>query len=419
MSVVAEPPVQTDFGMPARGQSEIFKAVAQKNNEQTRQASEPVSQPTVPKEPVAPVEKVDPVAPVVPEVKSTNPLEELTKAPVKVEPTGHEKDLEDFDKTLPEAYEGMQSQAKKGWEALRSSAKNAKREALEAKRAQEEYKQKLEELQKAPPATQHAPDEVERIKQENEFFKKKNAVWALERDPKFQEAVLSPLDKAGQALGSLMESYKINAGELDKAFSLADRTARNKAFSEIITDKEMNPLDIKDFQDAVTTVMDLSFKRDEAYGNAQKMNEAAEALAKQDREKKQQMSKQEIEGEESKMWDRISKNAPVVKDILGNSATATEVRSLVKSYLSGDQPPEMKVYAAYASYLLPKMKDLVESKDTEIASLKQALKDKVDGDATVGTHRAAAPAADNKQLDTKPGSAIGAAVSQWKNKFGN
>lgn len=423
-----EPPAQTadlSVGGSKKGDSALFKAVI------ANQAQRPSEPAATPPSPTPEAKKAIPEVVVTPakeekkeqqaEAPIVNPLDLLK------EPEGEKKEVSQltdtdaelaaFEKELPVAYEGMGAKPKESWDKMRESSKRAKSEAITAKREAESLKAEIAKLREVP-VTPMAPEEFESIKRENMTLKQKNAVWALETDPKFVQGVLRPLDEAGAALGSLMDTYKISTSELDKAFSEKDRSARNKAFSEIILEKEMNPLDVEDFKKAVQTVTDLSFKRDEGYANATKLNEAAALLAKEEQVKTQEMTKAQISEEEGKVWDKISKNAPVIKDILGDSKVSSDVRAKVKEFLSTDQTHEMKVFAAYASYLLPHIPGLVKAKDTEIASLKQALKDKLDGDATTGSgHKPSTPPA-QETGDYKPGSAVGAAVDTWRRATG-
>lgn len=423
---LAEPPAapQTDFGMPPRGQSELFKAVEKKEADKLRPLSppseDPVTQPRAREEAKNGIPEV-PVVPVKVEAPSSDPLDLLrdTKPAEKVsQPTDTElaaKEAE-WDKELPATPEIKTTASKESWDKMRNSYKSAKREAELARREIQAAKDEVEKLKKAPLAPV-AQEEIEQIKQENLSLKQKNAIWALETDPKFQNEILAPLDHASMALGSLMDTYKITQTELDQAFSQKDRTARNKAFNEIITDREMNSFDVEDFKKAIQTVTDLSYKRDEGYNKAAQLNEANQLIAKQEQDKAKQMSQQQIDTEEGKVWDKISKNAPIIKDVLADTTISKAVREKVKEFLSTEQSPEMKVFAGYASYLLPHMKSEVEKRDTEIASLKEALKNHVGGDAPAGAGHAPSERRETT-VDTKPGSAIGAAVAEWKNKFG-
>lgn len=423
---LAEPPVtqQTDFGMPPRGQSDIFRAVEKKEADKRVPLSPPseasVTQPSPPavQKNGTPEVPLTPTKPVAPSADPLDLLKDKQDAKPVSQPTDADLDakMAEWDKELPATPEIKTQASRESWDKMRTSYKTSKKEAELARREAQAAKDEIEQLKKAPLAPV-AQEEIESIKKENLSLKQKNAIWALETDPKFQNEILAPLDQASMALGSLMDTYKITQTDLDSAFSQKDRSARNKAFNEIITDKEMNSFDVEDFKKAIQTVTDLSYKRDEGYQKAAQLNEANQLIAKQEQDKAKQMTQQQIDSEEGKVWDKISKNAPIIKDVLADTSVSKAVREKVKEFLSTEQSPEMKVFAGYASYLLPHMKSLVETKDAEIASLKQALKSHVDGDAPAG----AGHAPSEKKVttvDTKPGAAVGAAVAEWKSKFG-
>lgn len=423
---LVEPPVtqQTDFGMPPRGQSDIFRAVEKKEADKRVPLSPPseasVTQPSAPSVAKNGTPEVT-VTPTKPGAPSANPLDLLEdKQDAKPVSQLTDADLDakmaEWDKELPTTPEIKTQASRESWDKMRTSYKTAKKEAELARREAQAAKDEAEQLKKAPLAPV-AQEEIESIKKENLSLKQKNAIWALETDPKFQNEILAPLDQASMALGSLMDTYKITQTDPDSAFSQKDRSARNKAFNEIITDKEMNSFDVEDFKKAIQTVTDLSYKRDEGYQKAAQLNEANQLIAKQEQDKAKQMTQQQIEKEEGDVWGKLSKGDPVITEILSDPILATSTRNRVKEFLAQEQTPQMKVLSAYTSFLSLNLVQRVKDRDAEIASLKQALKSHVDGDASAG----AGHAPSEKKVttvDTKPGAAVGAAVAEWKSKFG-
>lgn len=437
---VAEPPVVKSVANSPRGSSDLFKAV-QANEDKQRGYSPPAPPEPPPVAPVPPVVEKSVPAPVstppvspkpasqapagvaTPEVPPVNPLD-LLKEPEGVKPVAPAEDAElaakmaEWEKELPTAPEIKTPSNKDAWDKMRESYKTSKKEALSATREKEALTARIAELEKAPPVAAVAPEEIESLRKENLTLKQKNAVWALETNEDFVTKVLQPLDGASSALGSLMETYKITATDLDKAFSEQDRVKRNKLFSDIITDSGMNPLDTDDFRKAIQTVTDLSYKRDEGYANAVKLNEAAAAQMEQQKSQKAEMSKKQIEEEEGKIWEKISKNAPVIKDILADAKVSTDIRAKVKEYLGEEQTHEMKVFSAYASYILPHIPGMVKGLKGEIESLKEALKKAVGGEALAGGGHAPSKAPNSEPTNFKPGQAVRAAMEDRERVLG-
>lgn len=435
MSAVAELPEIKSVASSARGTSELFKAV--QANEDAKRGYRPPDAPaaisgpptTPPVEPVKPVVAPTPPEPAKPAVgqptetlKVDNPLD-LLKEPEVAKPAVPAEDAElaakmaEWEKELPTTPEIKTPSNKEAWDKMRESYKTSKKEALAAQREKDALQAEIAKL-KETPVVAVAPEEVETLKRENMTLKQKNAVWALETNEDFVTKVLQPLDGAQNALGSLMDTYKITAPDLDKAFMEQDRVKRNKLFSDIITESGMNPLDTDDFRKAIQTVTDLSYKRDEGYSNALKLNEAAKSQEEQQKAQKAEMSKKQIEEEEGKIWEKISKNAPVIKDILADAKVSTDIRAKVKEYLGEDQSHEMKVFSAYASYILPHVPGLVKNLKEEIESLKEALKKAVGGESSAGGGHPPSKAPGKEPETFKPGQAVGQAMRDWERATG-
>lgn len=401
-----DPGVMTSPGQ--QGMSGIFKAVEALKHT-----------PVAPVAPETPA-KAAPVVPETPALESKpsahSPLDMLQSTEVKPEVSSDDPELTEFEKTLPEADAGMKEPARKGWDALKDSAKRAKKEALEAKKERERLQVEYDEFKKKVPEPT-VPEDYQKYKQEATELKQKNAIWALETDEKFKKGVLEPLQTAEYALGGLMQTYKIDATTLEKAFGEKDRSARNRAFAEIITGSEMNPLDVEDFKSAIQTIQDLHFKREEGYQNATKLNEASEARTKEENQKKQRATQREIDDQDNSIFDKLSKNAEVVKDILKDTTFANDVRSKVKDFLSKEQPLEMKVFSAYASYLVPKLRDEIKAVKAELAKTKASLSERTKSDAPIGGGGTpiSKPAPEKPY---KPGEAIGVAMADYERSRG-
>lgn len=401
-------PAETGVTGP-QGQSGLFKAM------ESLKASKLT--PTPPTPPV--VTPPEPTPTSSSQKPSGSPLEMLQSTEPTPPPESHSDDpeLSEFEKTLPAPYEGMKENAKKGWDALKESAKKAKRDALENRKERDRLTAEYEEFKKKAPVSQ-APEDYEELKQTAEQLKLKNAVWALETDKKFRKGVLEPLSSAESMLGGLVGSYKISIEELDKAFAETDRAKANRLFSEIITNKEMNPLDQEDFKTAVKTIQDLHFKREQAYQNASTLNEASQNRVKEEEQKRKVESQREIDDQDNSVFDRLSKNAPVVKDILKDTPVSSDIRTRVKEYLSNEQPTEMRVFAAYASFLLPKLKDKVVELQAELSKTKESLTQRIRSDAPVGGGGTVQATSKEETKVYKPGQAIGQAMADYERSRG-
>lgn len=403
---MSEPVIPTPQAPVTRDDFDIMRATQEHINQK---ASTPPPAPTEPVEQFTiPQVEDKPTTPV-----SKNPLESLLSKPeAKPSVPGDDHDVEEFEKSLPQPYEGMAPKTRESWDKMRESMKQTKKEALQAKREREDFAKQIEELKKNPVST---VDDVEfkRIKEERETLLKKNAVWELELDPKFQANIETPLNAAYQSLDALVDTFKLDPAKVDAAFRAKPGPERNKALNEIVEEANMTPFDIEDFKKATGSIIDLAFKKQQAYQNATTLNEAATQRVKEEASKKQQVSQKQLDEADSKFWDKLTKDVRVVKDILKDTSYANELRDMVKSHRSSEPDPEVRMLADYAPYLLPKVVELVEARDAEIANLKNTIKTRIGSDAPAGGgHPAVAkPAAEEKLA---PGEDIGRAFSAWR-----
>lgn len=407
MSEPTTPQVPSNPTPAARDDFDLLRATQAHIDQKNTVATPPPA--TVPD----PVVKTDlPAAP--PSGPARNPLDALKVQQDNTQtPTSDvgDKEIEEFEKTLPQPYDGMAPKTRESWDKMRESMKQTKKEALEAKRAKADYEKQLDDLKKSQTTVDDT--EFKKTKEERDTLLKKNAIWELELDQKFQQNVEQPLNQAYESLDQIVTTFKLDASKVDAAFRSKPGPERNKALNEIVEDAHMTPFDVEDFKKAVGSIVDLGFKKQQAYQNAMTLNEAAQQRTKEEAQKKVDLSQRQIQEADTKFWDKLTKDVRVIKDILKDTTYANELRDMVKTHRTSEPDVEVKMLADYAPYLLPKVVELVESRDKEIANLKKTIKERIGGDAPAGGGHAPAarPQAEEK---LNPGEDVGRAFQAWK-----
>jgi hypothetical protein len=350
-----------------------------------------------------------------PRSNSRNPLEAIRSEP---EPTPQvtddfSKEVDEFEQSLPKAYDGMSSKTKESWDKMRDSMKQTKKEALEHKRALEALRKEVEDAKSNTPSVD--VDRFKKLEAENKSFKEKNAIWELEVSDDFQNHIEAPLNNAYQSLDQIVTTFSIDPSKVDAAFRAKPGPERNKALSEIVDNAEMTAFDAEDFKKAVGTIMDLSFKKQQAYHNAHRVNEATQERMKAERAERDVLTKREFDAADKKFYDKLSNEVRVIKDLLKDTGYAQELREMVKAHRSSEPDIEVKLLQDYAPYLLPKLVEMYEKEIADHGKTKAALKARVGGDAPAGAGHTPASAPQNRQEENlQAGEDVGRAFMQWK-----
>lgn len=345
----------------------------------------------------------DPLSSLLPEKKDGDTAPEQKRADI---------DLTDFDKEFPDDPDHAKAdpKANEHWKKIKTTAKEAKREAAALKAEKEELQRQIGELSKTTPPD---ADEVKSLRDKIGDYEKRDAVFKLENDPKFQNEVLGPLGQSIGNIKALLKKFDISEDKFQAAVNIVDVVERNQAISKLVSAADIDPTNLEFLNKNIGAAQDLAFARERAYQDAEKLNQASAETLKQEKDKEQAKRASSLESADKDVWDKLSTKAEVFKDILSDDATALDIRKKTDAWMKNQaKDPTLEVYHAYAGFMMKPLQAKVKELTAELQTYKDRVEELSRADAPAGGGGAPIQRTETEKKYA-PGEAVGNAVDAY------
>jgi hypothetical protein len=336
------------------------------------------------------------IAPNPEKISSTDAIEKMLNGEVDAEDTQPGKEKETKAKTTEKDGENgevaaekdgqtkLNSQQDKGTEKEKYKWGELKGKAEKYDELEPKYRE-LEEKLKAAESNSKVKD-WEELQKKYEETSAKLAAFDVQESEEFKEHVIKPIDERYGLLEGLAKEYKLDMEAIEKALSLTEKVARNRAIAKILAESE-EPIDSVSQADAARAASEIFEIR--SYGSELQKNakQALEAM-KLEREKGENAKTAESMKKFSEMakvtQERMQKAIPFLKE---NPAEAKAIFDSLKPEDVKNVPDALQWYNAYSGLAMTKMipahKAQLAAKDSRISELEARIAELTNGGPSI------------------------------------
>lgn len=352
---------------------------------------EPETPPAAPAAP-APTEEPKP-EPKKPPVEQEKPAEEV-KPPVKEDENPFKTDEKEQEKPAEEEKEPKKPSSSDDWSRLRESRNKYKAAAEEKETMLREREAEITELKAKAARVAELEDKLKRFDEQE----KRLAIADVKSTVEYEQVIEAPLIAIREQVEILV---KANEGDVESVLRMlteANPAKQRAALKEITSGwDEIDRIDLKKMAEDARVILD---KEDAMLKNAH-------AAAK---EQKELASRREAETKEAFRKDFLKMTGEAVKSIrkklpfvpLVEGETEDDRYTLLEQKVSAvdfdAQTPRAKALAVASTLALPKAIQTIAAKETEITSLKEALKKATEGKPSITPSAEPKPDAEEKDF---------------------
>lgn len=312
-----------------------------------------------------------------PPAEETKPNKEKTA----VEEDQNPFDVDKKDEPKPEdAKEPEKPASSDDWSRLRESRNNYKAQVAEKESILREKEAEVTEL-KAKAARTVELEEKLKVFDEQE---KELALARVESTVEYKNSIEAPLKAIGEQVEILVTSNEGDVSAVKRMLVEADPAKQRTLLKEITSGwDEIDRMDLKKMAEDARTVLD---KQDRMRENAHAASKEQEKVATQRETEAKEVAKKEFVKVTGDVVKSLREKTPFVP--LADGETEDDRYSVLEQKVAqvdfSAQTPRAQALAIASTFVLPQAIKTIASKDTEIASLKEALAKALGNKPSVG-----------------------------------
>lgn len=288
--------------------------------------------------------------------------------------------------------------------------KEERAQVVEFKKRAEAAETRVKELETKASDGEATAKELAELKKlhkdkESDYERNEREIAAIrvQGSKKYQETIAKPMQMLTDKIEEIAKGCQLDPDAVFNTIGMGDLVKRNAALKEYMD--AMDPLTQDTFKQAVNTLLDLEPKAKKIMAEAREVWQATQLEEKEAAKAADEKRRETYLKASDAVWDEMTSRIPALAD----PEIAKQVRAKADNFDIAKAEPDLQAFAAQSAYAIKHMQAAIDSRDVEIAQLKESVK------RLGGERLGPGDGAPGKQEDTRKleGATSGDRFRQW------